>query len=67
MRVGARLLQIVEEVRTRSAGLVNVDLARLNLRVGKPLSRLAAEIPDEDELVARARAAADEILGRKRG
>jgi hypothetical protein len=61
------LLQIGEEVRTRSAGLVNVDLARLNLRVGKPLSRLAAQIPDEDELVDRARAAADEILGRKRG
>ena len=64
--VGARLKEIVDEVRSRSSGLVNVDLARLNLRVGKPLSRLAAELPDDEALVSRARAVADEILGKRR-
>jgi len=63
--VGARLKAIVDDVRYNSKGLVNIDLARLNLRVGKPLSRLAAELADDDDLVARARSAADEILGSK--
>ena len=63
--LGALLLRIVEEVKTGSRGIPNVDLARLNLRVGKPLSRLAATLPDEPALVDAARKAADEILAGK--
>lgn len=63
--MGEKLKQIVEEVRAHSTGLVNVDLARLNLRVGRPLSRLADTLPDDADLVAKARDAADEILGKK--
>lgn len=60
--MAARLLAIVERVRRESHGLPNVDLARLNLRVGKPLSRMALELPDDPETVRRAEAAAAEIL-----
>ena len=62
--VGARLKAIVDEVKAGSSGLVNVDLARLNLRVGKAISRLAESLPDDDELVLKARKVADEILGK---
>ncbi|MBL8684708.1 MAG: hypothetical protein JNK05_36365 [Myxococcales bacterium] len=61
--MGARLQAIVDRVRRESRGVVNVDLARLNLRVGQPLSRAAMEIPDTHELVAKAEAVANEILG----
>ena len=60
--MGARLVQIVERVRSRPNGLPNVDLARLNLKVGKALSRLAASIEDEPRLVAQAEQVAREIL-----
>ena len=60
--MGARLLAIVERVRTESKGLPNVDLARLNLKVGRPLSRQAAELPDDPTLVALAESIAREIL-----
>jgi hypothetical protein len=50
-------------VRRTSKGLPNIDLARLNLKTGRPLSRLAAEIPDNPLLVQAAWAAAREILG----
>jgi hypothetical protein len=62
MSMAARLQAIVERVRRESRGLPNVDLARLNLRVGKPLSRMALDLPDDPETVRRAEAAATEIL-----
>lgn len=60
--MGARLVAIVERVRSESLGLPNVDLARLNLRVGRPLSRMAAELPDDPQIVALAASVAEEIL-----
>lgn len=60
--MGVRLVQIVEQVRRGSRGLPAADLALLNLRVGKPLSRSAAMIPDEEKLVATARRVAKAIL-----
>lgn len=61
--MGIELVRIVEHVRRSSKGLPNIDLARLNLKTGRPLSRLAAEIPDNPILVQAAWAAAREILG----
>jgi hypothetical protein len=60
--MGIRLVEVVEHVRTHSKGLPTLDLARLNLRVGKPLSRYAAMLPDEPEVVEAAWRAAHEIL-----
>lgn len=60
--MGARLVAIVDRVRTRPNGLPGVDLARLNLKVGKALSRLAATMDDDPELIARAERAAREII-----
>jgi len=60
--MGQRLLAIVERVRRESKGLPDVDLARLNLRVGKPLSRTAFSLPDDPELVALAERVANELL-----
>ncbi len=60
--MGVRLVKIVEQVRNRADGLPNVDLARLNLKVGKALSRLAASLADDPQLVASAERAAQEIL-----
>jgi hypothetical protein len=65
--MGARLQAIVDRIRRQSTGVVNVDLARLNLRTGKPLSRLAMEIPDDPELVAHAEAVCSEILSSNHG
>ncbi|MDP3275506.1 MAG: hypothetical protein Q8Q09_09950 [Deltaproteobacteria bacterium] len=66
--MGARLQAVVDRIRTQSKGLPNIDLARLNLRTGQPLSRLANEIPDDPTLVRSAEAFADEVLGfRKSG
>lgn len=61
--MAARLAAIVDRVRRESRGLPNIDLARLNLRVGKPLSRMAMELPDDPETIRIAEAAAEEILG----
>jgi len=60
--MGEQLQTIVEHVRTKSRGLPSLDLARLNLRVGKPISRCAASLPDDPELVAQAWKAALAIL-----
>jgi hypothetical protein len=60
-----QLIQIVEHVRANSRGLPNLDLARLNLKVGKPLSRLAGSLPDDPALVEAAWRAANEILSEK--
>ena len=60
--MGAKLEAIVEHVRKNSKGLPSVDLARLNLRVGKALSRQAAELEDDPELVALAQKVADSLL-----
>ena len=60
--MGQRLLAIVERVRRESKGLPDVDLARLNLRVGKALSRTAFSLPDDPELVALAERVANELL-----
>jgi hypothetical protein len=60
--MGMQLLRIVEQVRAKSRGLPNLDLARLNLLTGKPLSRKALEMPDDPDVVAAAAAAAREIL-----
>ena len=61
--MGVRLVQVVSHIRQNSKGLPNIDLARLNLRIGQPLSRNAAELPDTDELVEAAWRVAREILG----
>jgi hypothetical protein len=61
--MGEELRRVVEHVRANSRGIVSVDLARLNLVVGKPLSRMALEIPDEPKLVGAAWEAAREIVG----
>lgn len=60
--MGIELVKIVEHIRRNSKGLPNIDLARLNLKTGRPLSRQAAEIPDTPFLVKAAWAAAHEIL-----
>ena len=60
--MGTRLVAIVDRVLTRPNGLPGVDLARLNLKVGKALSRFAATMDDDPELIARAERAAREIL-----
>jgi hypothetical protein len=59
--MGAKLVAIVEQVRNRVDGMPSIDLARLNLKVGKALSRLAAVIADDPELVAIAEQALREI------
>jgi hypothetical protein len=64
--MGQQLLRIVEQVRSKSRGFPNLDLARLNLLTGKPLSRKAIEIPDDPKVVAEAQAAAREILEGRR-
>ena len=64
--MGMRLVEIVLRVRRESKGLPDVDVARLNLRVGKALSRLAAVIPDDPELVELAGRVAADILGDKK-
>jgi hypothetical protein len=60
--MGEQLQNVVEHVKSNSRGLPSLDLARLNLRVGKPLSRLAANLPDEPALVAKAWKVAHDIL-----
>lgn len=60
--MGQRLAAIVEQVRSRTDGLPSVDLARLNLKVGKALSRLAAVLEDDPVLIAIAEEAACEII-----
>jgi hypothetical protein len=60
--MGARLVEIVERVRQRPDGMPSVDLARLNLRVGKAISRMAATLADDPDLVERAQRIASEIL-----
>ncbi|UQA60678.1 hypothetical protein [Polyangium aurulentum] len=64
--MGQQLMRIVEQVRAKSRGFPNLDLARLNLLTGQPLSRKAFEIPDDPKVVAAAQAAAREILEGKR-
>jgi hypothetical protein len=60
--MGARLVAIVERIKSASNGIPHFSLARLNLKTGKPLSRDAATLPDDPELVAAAEKAANEIL-----
>lgn len=60
--MGQRLLDIVERIRRESKGLPDIDLARLNLRVGRPLSRQAFSLPDDPELVALAERVMHELL-----
>jgi hypothetical protein len=60
--MGVRLVQVVTHIRQHSRGLPNIDLARLNLRLGHPISRYAADLPDTDELVEQAWRVAREIL-----
>ena len=52
--VGIELQKVVDYVTKSTCGLAAVDLARLNLRVGKPLSRFAMSIPDTQETITRA-------------
>lgn len=47
----------------RSKGLAAVDLARLNLRTGSPLSRAASRIADDPKLVELAWRVAVELVG----
>lgn len=65
--MGILLMQVVEHIRKSSKGLANVDLARLNIRTGKPLSRMAAVIPDDKQLVDNAWRVAHEILREQEG
>ena len=60
--MGDQLLQVVEHIRMNSRGVPALDLARLNLKLGRPVSRFAATLPDDPALVASAWAAAAEIL-----
>ncbi|MRG98014.1 hypothetical protein [Polyangium spumosum] len=64
--MGKELVEVVEFVRARARGNAVVELARLNLLVGRALSRNAGSIPDEPELVARAWSCAREILEHER-
>lgn len=61
--MGIELQRVVEYVTKNTRGLANVDLARLNLRVGKPLSRMAMTLPDDPAVVSSAWQCAREILG----
>lgn len=61
--MGVELQAVVEFVRGHSSGTPAVDLARLNLLVGRALSRNAATIADDPELVRRAWQHAREIVG----
>lgn len=63
--MGQRLLEIVEQVRLHNHGLPSVNLARLNLKVGKPLSRCAATMADDPKTVLAAERALLEILAAK--
>jgi hypothetical protein len=65
--MGEQLQTIVEHVKINSRGLPSLDLARLNLRVGKPLSRCAATLPDDPALVAAAWRVARDILSEVQG
>lgn len=61
--MGIELAKVVEYVRGKSKGTVVVDLARLNLLVGRAISRNAMTLPDEPEFVQRAWFHARAILG----
>ena len=65
--MGEKLLQVVEHIRVNSRGVPALDLARLNLKLGRPVSRFAATLPDEPALVESAWAAANEILKDAKG
>jgi hypothetical protein len=60
--MGFRLQAIVDRVRRESRGLADVDLAKLNMQIGLPLSRTAREIRDDPALVARAELICEQIL-----
>ncbi|MFT3765196.1 MAG: hypothetical protein QM820_06725 [Minicystis sp.] len=60
--MGVELQRVVDYVSRNTRGLAAVDLARLNLRVGQPLSRRAMLIPDRPDLVDLAWRSAREIL-----
>lgn len=61
--MGVELAKVVDYVRKKSKGAPAVDLARLNLLVGRAISRNASSIPDEPEFVERAWFHARAILG----
>jgi len=65
--MGEQLQNVVEHIRTNSQGLPLLDLARLNLRVGKPISRCAATLPDDPQVVEAAWKAARAILAEPEG
>lgn len=60
--MGVQLQEVVDYVRRQTRGIVSLDLARLNLKVGKPLSRAADKLPDDPAVVAAAWKAAREIV-----
>lgn len=61
--MGAKLVEIVDYVRKHSRGAPAVNLARLNLLVGRAVSRSANTMPDEPELLDKAWSSAREIVG----
>lgn len=65
--MGDQLLRVVDHIRVNSRGIPALDLARLNLKIGRPLSRFASSLPDDPTLVAAAWAAAEEILNETKG
>ena len=60
--MGVELQRVVDYVKNNSRGLVQIDLARLNLRTRQPLSRSAMSVPDTPENVALAWAVARELV-----
>jgi hypothetical protein len=64
--LGIELQRVVDYVSANTRGLASIDLARLNLKTGKPLSRMALSIPDNPELVSLAWQCAREIVSEGR-
>lgn len=65
--MGVELQKVVAYVNARTQGVAAVDLARLNLRVGRAISRQALSLPDDPELLDRAWRCAREIVGESLG
>jgi hypothetical protein len=65
--MGVALQEVVDHIRKASRGLAHFDLARLNLKLRRPVSRIAMTLPDDPELVEAAWRAAREILNEKDG
>lgn len=61
--MGTKLVEVVDYVRRHSRGAPAVNLARLNLLVGRAISRSANTLPDDQEMLDKAWSSAREIVG----